>query len=113
MINTCMFVKVRGRTRRTRILYTLYLWFPPRTTDIVISFFTGHVNWDANDSKIFITHSKQEGLRAPWSYMSRGMNHCWLETAGKSRIRNESATLQRAGVLPFEKCTAVARRNTT
>lgn len=29
---------------------------------IVISFFTEHVNWDANDSKIFITHSKQEGL---------------------------------------------------
>lgn len=30
---------------------------------IVISLFTEHVNWDANDSKIFITHSKQEGLR--------------------------------------------------
>jgi len=75
---------------------------------IVISFFTGHVNWDANDSKIFITHSKQEGLRAPWLYMSWGMNHCWFET-GKSRIHNESITLARGCVALWEmhrSCTA-------
>lgn len=73
---------------------------------IVISLFTEHVNWDANDSKIFITHSKQEGLR------DRTCPGEWT-IVGQKRARAEFIMrARRAGVLPFEKCTAVTHNTT-